>query len=120
MTAIDERCDICRSPDYVGVASIPGFPVSVAWCQHCLARCAYPLFCAEATLCDEGLSLPETIAKHGLSVVRAGVADWFLDQWFWIEPSAGRSLVEMEREGIVQGPGHYVLLEDLLDKWTDW
>lgn len=104
MTAKDQRCDVCGSPDYVGVASVPAFPVSLAWCKWCLAIGAMPLFTAEATLCDVGLSLEQTIRKHGLYRVMEIASDWFLDMPFWIPPYAG------------EGPGRYMSLRAYLTK----
>ena len=45
MTAFDQKCDICGGESggrYVGVASVPGAPVSIAWCSECLARDCAP------------------------------------------------------------------------------
>jgi hypothetical protein len=97
------RCDVCGSPDFVGVAAVPAFPVSLAWCKWCLSIGAMPLFTAEATMCDDDLSLEETIQKHGVDQVKGVAAEWFLDMPFWI-PAEG------------EGPGHYMSLRSYLSK----
>jgi hypothetical protein len=96
------RCDLCGSPDYVGVACVPAFPVSLAWCKHCLAHGAMPLFCAEATLCLDSLDLRQTKEMIGLDQMLSICADWFLDAEFWIPPDVG------------EGPGRYVQLRTYL------
>jgi hypothetical protein len=47
MTADALLCDICRNESggtFVGVASVPGAPVSIAWCSECLKRNTAPAF----------------------------------------------------------------------------
>lgn len=113
MTAVDMRCDLCGSPDFVGVAAVPGFPVSLAWCKWCLGYQAMPLFTAEVTLCDEDVIMPDgclraTISRHGLERVTEIAAPWFLGAMFWIPPEG--------EIGKVEGPGRYMKLEDYLAK----
>jgi len=112
MTAVEMRCDICGSPDYVGVAAVPSFAVSLAWCSHCLIRGAMPMFCVEVTLCDdeEGpdgqvgrfLTLEETVDKWGVEKVMSIAAPWFLDMYTYV--------------GGELGCGHYILIRDLILK----
>ena len=102
MTAVDMRCDLCGSPDFVGVAAVPGFPISLAWCKHCLARGAMPLFTAEVTLCLEDCDLRQTKEQVGLDMMLNVCADWFLESYFWIPPEVG------------QGPGRYLQLRQYL------
>jgi hypothetical protein len=105
------RCDICGSPDFVGVASVPAFPVSLAWCKWCIAVSAYPLWCAEALMCIDNdgygdiFTLGETIEKYGLTTIKAQVAGWFLESVFWVPPEEG-----------TEGPGWYMRLTDYLDR----
>lgn len=43
-------CDVCHGEsggEYVGVASIPGVAMSIAWCSECLKRDAAPVFVFE-------------------------------------------------------------------------
>lgn len=47
MTADIQTCDICNNESggtFVGVAAVPGAPVSVAWCSECLKRDCAPSF----------------------------------------------------------------------------
>jgi hypothetical protein len=116
MTGLDMRCDICESPDFVGVAAVPGFPVSLAWCKHCLARGVTPLFCVEVTICDDSedgvpLSIEQTVEKHGLDMVLSIVADWYKEQWVYVNPNEGNRSKEL-----FHGPGYYITVEQLIRK----
>ena len=42
MTMVDDKCDCCGKEKPVGVASLPGIPVSIAWCPKCLAADVIP------------------------------------------------------------------------------
>lgn len=106
MTAVDMRCDICGSPDFVGVAAVPGFPVSLAWCKHCLERGAMPLFTAEVTLALTDQTLKETKDIVGLEAMYAEAAEWFLESYFYIP-------ADDVLKG-AQGPGRYVRLDQYL------
>jgi hypothetical protein len=38
----DPPCEVCNDRPSIGVAAIPGMPVSVAWCRECLTAGAIP------------------------------------------------------------------------------
>lgn len=40
------KCDTCEERESIGVAAIPGMPMSVAWCQECLQSGAIPWWAA--------------------------------------------------------------------------
>jgi hypothetical protein len=47
MTAKDLTCEVCMGESggkFVGVASIPGVPMSIAWCDSCLKHDCAPSF----------------------------------------------------------------------------
>jgi hypothetical protein len=111
MTAVDMRCDLCGSPDFVGVASVPGFPVSLAWCKHCLERGAMPLFTAEVTLGYNEMDVAETKKEVGLEAMESIAAEWFLDSWFYIPADYG---LDGPGQKPVEGPGRYMKLRDYL------
>lgn len=49
MTVVDSRCECCEEvKPIVGVASIPGMPISIAWCRNCLESGAIPYWAAVA------------------------------------------------------------------------
>lgn len=123
MTAADDCCDICGYPPMVGVAAVPAFPVSLAWCRLCLMYGVIPLFCVESTLCDysgpvpEGesewnLTLAETIEKHGIQKVKDIAADWFLEVYTYVRPE-----LPLGWNGeTLYGPGRYERIGDYLDR----
>lgn len=50
MTAATQTCDCCNGESggtFVGVASVPGAAVTIAWCDRCLKENATPFFAAE-------------------------------------------------------------------------
>lgn len=115
---MEPRCDICDSPDYVGVAAVPGFAVSLAWCTHCLKRAAFPMFCIDVTLCDEDasgdiLTISETIEKHGLDMVLSIGAEWFMESILYVPANANQ---DVEPHWRYEGPGHYMTVEDYVRK----
>lgn len=90
-------CDVCGGESgepYVGVAAVPGAPVSVAWCRGCLANHAVPRFVADTWLFLE--FDPEYMVANGQApiplpdlddfaeLVRASMAEWALEQSVWI------------------------------------
>jgi len=89
MTAKDERCDICNneSPDaqYVGVASVPGAPVSIAWCQNCLQNNTVPSFVVETWLFTEWAFNDGTRTNIPMPVERPEfpLADWAGEMTLW-------------------------------------
>jgi hypothetical protein len=42
MTDTALNCDVCGTHEAKGVASVPGVPISVAYCQECLNANAHP------------------------------------------------------------------------------
>jgi hypothetical protein len=84
VTAGDNKCDICDREPMVGVAAVPGFPVSLAWCRECLVNSVLPMFCVEATVCDGELTIKESFDKWDIkSVDQMGLAYWFLESSTW-------------------------------------
>jgi hypothetical protein len=50
-------CDVCEKNEALGVASLPGIPMSVATCRDCLRAGAIPLWAAVAnTVCIGGMN----------------------------------------------------------------
>jgi hypothetical protein len=50
MTANVLTCDVCNNESggaFVGVAAVPGAPMSIAWCSECLSRNSAPAFIFE-------------------------------------------------------------------------
>lgn len=50
MTDLEQKCDLCHGESggrYVGVACVPGAPVSIAWCSECLSRDCAPAWIFE-------------------------------------------------------------------------
>src|SRR5262245_45909751 len=97
----------------VGVAAVPGFPVSLAWCGLCLRHGVIPIFCVEATLCDDDLSLYETIDKWGLDIVLSIGADWFYEVYTYVAPAL--PVVEVE-DVMLYGPGRYERIGDYIKR----
>jgi len=49
MTMLDGMCECCqKKKPLVGVASVPGIPVSIAWCHDCLQAGVIPYSMAVA------------------------------------------------------------------------
>lgn len=42
------KCNVCSERDAIGVAAIPGIPMSVAWCRECIQSGAIPYWAAVA------------------------------------------------------------------------
>jgi hypothetical protein len=50
------KCNCCNEREAIGVASIPGIPMSVAWCLPCVQSGAIPYWAAVAnTACISGM-----------------------------------------------------------------
>lgn len=69
-------CDICGNESGgkdVGVAAIPGAPVSIMWCDECLKRDCAPTF----------------VFEHDFIYVAYGdlanLNDWALSRWTWAD-----------------------------------
>lgn len=126
MTAMSGTCDICGFSNIengrptgviVGVACVPSFPVSLAWCRECLFRGVMPMFCVESLLCDDDLDLLETIQKWGLDMVLEVGAEWFMESWTWIGPATMPRVVAAGQPpdySRCEGPGRYVVIKDYL------
>ena len=57
------KCDCCNKEPPIGVAALPGIPISIAWCSKCLAANIIPIWAAIAnTACIGGMN---------------GAADWW-------------------------------------------
>lgn len=51
----ESKCEVCEQNNSVGVAAVPGAPVSVAWCKTCLEEGAYgPIWVAKSTILTIG------------------------------------------------------------------
>src|SRR5262245_29720088 len=105
MTAGDGLCDICGYPPSVGVASVPAFPVSLAWCPTCLMYGVIPMFCVESIFCDGDMTLPDTVEKHGVDRVLYMGADWFRETHTYVRPQPDTS-----------GPGYYIEIGEYI-RW---
>jgi len=40
----ERLCDVCNKEEIFGVASIPGIPMSVAYCKNCINADAHPIW----------------------------------------------------------------------------
>ena len=76
MTATDRTCDVCGNASggtFVGVAAVPGAPLSIAWCDQCLARDAVPPY----------------VFDHDFVFVANGdlraLHDWARDRVTWVD-----------------------------------
>jgi hypothetical protein len=68
MTMADSTCEVCRDEEAVGVAALPGAPMSVAYGRACLENHAIPLWLADFTI---GECVPyDDLGWHH-------VAEWF-------------------------------------------
>jgi len=131
LTALAGTCDICGysnidqvtwrpTGEIVGVASVPGFAVSIAWCIECLKRGAFPMFCVEYVVCDGELTLEETIVQHGIEPVMKNCADWFLDSVTYVMPEATGGNLEVDGRERAQGPAQYVKIRDYLNRIAEY
>lgn len=88
MTAADNICECCKRKvdKIVGVASVPGFPVSIAWCRECLDNNALPMYCIEYIACDGDLSIKESFEKWSItSMAQMQFAPWFLQSNVFVD-----------------------------------
>lgn len=67
------KCDVCDTNEPVGVACVPGVPMSVAYCQACLQANAHPWWALVNTtamcggldkMVDEWRFMVEDTCKH--------------------------------------------------------
>jgi hypothetical protein len=71
------QCEVCQAEPAVGVAAIPGVPMSIAWGRTCLQRgVLMPLWTAQATV---GMCVPpqEPDWKH--------LAEWFREGTTYVD-----------------------------------
>jgi hypothetical protein len=108
MSALDEgpQCQVCgdeSESEFVGVAAVPGAPLSVGWCKNCLDNHAIPRFVAEHWLLAE-FDDPETeLWMPPTPPEKFPLADWAGEQTVWM--------------GVERG---YVKLQDCYtDLWRD-
>lgn len=69
MTTVDMsygRCQCCRREPAIGVASIPGVPMSIAWCPTCLRAGVLPIDILAVTAAECGGDYED-------------MAEWWLD-----------------------------------------
>lgn len=77
-------CDVCGYQSggrEVGVAAVPGAPVSLMWCDNCLREQAIPRFVVEVWLFQEfweGTPMPCEPPEQTL-------ASWALEQKVWMD-----------------------------------
>lgn len=70
------ECQVCESEPGVGVAAVPGAPVSVVYGEHCLAHHAVPLWIADFNIGDV---VPfDDVGWHH-------VAEWFREQTVYLD-----------------------------------
>lgn len=81
MPEIDLVCNVCRKNKAIGVASVPGVPISVAYCMDCLEAGAHPIGIMIAnTACLGGLDRAAGYWKYMVydSLYRIGKdLEWF-------------------------------------------
>jgi len=98
VTDKDQQCDVCHSESpngrYVGVAAVPAAPVSVAWCNNCLANNAVPRFVAETWLFSE-FWLEQEGSDKRINVMpkkppkKFPLAEWAGHFTIWLGPGPG-------------------------------
>jgi hypothetical protein len=70
MTLLGE-CDVCKAEAAVGIAAVPGVPMSLAYGHHCLANYAVPLWVADFTI-SQCVPFDDLDWRH--------LTDWFRQQ----------------------------------------
>lgn len=66
------ECEVCRGESggtFKGVASIPGVPMSIGWCDSCLTQNA----------------VPRWVVHSQYAMVGGELADWFTEQTTWVD-----------------------------------
>lgn len=111
-------CDICDKDEMVGVAAVPGVPVSLAWCSECLSRHCQPLFCVDYAAVpdeDDPNFTPNPDFKPG-----EDLADWFLNSQTFVSKAAiEEGLWPWERYGWPKPEPGYCVIRSLFPGWTD-
>lgn len=69
------QCQCCENEPSVGVAAIPGVPMSITWGEECLKRHATPLWVADITVGD--CCNPQAPSWSDL-------AEWFREQLVYL------------------------------------
>lgn len=75
MTAADNLCEVCGAEPMVGVAAVPGVPMSVAYGRNCLQHGATPLWIAD-------VQIGQIMPVHDLDW--RYVADWFREETVYV------------------------------------
>lgn len=79
-------CGVCGDESggaYVGIAAVPGAPVSLGWCRNCLGNNAVPRFVAEAWLFGGFAQADEPIP--GEAPNPEVFADWVRGFTIWLD-----------------------------------
>lgn len=107
-----EVCDVCEKEPTIGVACVPGVPMSVAYCPGCLQANAHPWWVLVAN----------TAAMGGLDEA----AGWWVDMVHDTCTHLGRTITEFEADvdeqiGAVDEQEARLEAElDELEKGDDW
>jgi hypothetical protein len=75
-------CEVCHKRKSVGVASVPGVPMSVAYCRHCLLNDLQPMEVLIAHTACGGESLATSISWWRLLVIHNLLEQGCTLQWF--------------------------------------
>ncbi len=80
----DLICNVCKTNRAIGVAAVPGVPISVAYCRECLKANSHPMYVLIAnTVCAGGLE--NTIEEWKQMVLdslryQGKTLEWFNEQ----------------------------------------
>lgn len=74
-------CEVCNINEAIGVAAIPGIPMSVAYCKDCLEKDSHPLWAliANTACCNDLEHCAEwwkEIVRHSLKA-QGKTIEWF-------------------------------------------
>lgn len=93
------KCEVCNERDAIGVASIPGIPVSVAWCTICVRSGAIPYWAVVAN----------TVICGGLD----RMADWWQETVETTLTHLGKTREEFNRDVTADMEADRALEEEL-------